>query len=338
MANSKKTALVISGGGAKGAFAVGVVKYLFEAYRNDGWFQITGGTSTGALIAPLAALMAKDDDTRLKALKTLITNYTTVSTSDILDKQNLLDLIVGRLDCLYESDPLNDLIHKTLKPEWFDWLQQPEAPDCYVVYVNYQNGQKVTVSPKDQGINREQFIAAMRASASVPVVMEATKINGDVCYDGGVRDLLPFGKAIKLGAESIVPVFLDPEEFGRTERKFKRIDKVLLRTLSILVDETGRNDFEMAEIINMGIQAKEELLTAFTNEPQAQQKLEAILANAKYKKLFGSEKRLIELINGLRPNATLTDDSLTFDPVKMSNWLEQGEKKAEEIVTSSPFM
>ncbi len=337
MAKKKKVGLVISGGGAKGAFAVGVVKHIYKKYRDTGWFNITGGSSTGSLISPMAALMAAPDPMGSEAMDTLEHIYTHVSTSDILEKQNIFELI-GRQDCLNESDPLNDLLHRLFRPKWFKWLQRREAPYCYVVYTNYQDGQKLAVSPKDKGMTRERFIQAMLASASVPVIMEATIIGDDVCYDGGVRDLLPFGKAISLGAETIMPVFLDPEEFSKTRSRFRRMDKVLLRTLSILVDEAGRNDFEMANLINVGIQAKQEILAQFTGDTAALKKLRAIFNKKEFKDLFGSEKRLVKMIAGLRPDEPLTEDSLTFDPAKMRIWVDMGEKKAEEIIQESPFI
>ncbi|MGZ8522928.1 MAG: patatin-like phospholipase family protein, partial [Chitinophagaceae bacterium] len=46
-----KKALVISGGGSKGAFAVGVYKHLISGYALD--FDVLVGTSTGSLIVPL---------------------------------------------------------------------------------------------------------------------------------------------------------------------------------------------------------------------------------------------------------------------------------------------
>lgn len=337
MSESKKTALVISGGGAKGAFAVGVLKYIFSAYRNTGWFAITGGTSTGALISPLAALMAAPDPIGSQALETLLQMYTTVATPDILGKKNIFELI-ELPDALYESDPLNNLLHRHFRPEWFNWLQKPKSPKCYVVYTDYQTGQKVTVSPKDKGMTWERFIQAMLASASVPVVMEATIINEDVCYDGGVRDLLPFGRAIELGAETIVPIFLDPEQFSSSQGKFKRMDKVLLRTLDIMKDETGRNDYEMANLINIGIQAKQELFKVFTGDPDALKKLKKVFHKKEFSPLFGPEKRLIKIITGLRPDKPLTEDSLTFDPNKMSRWVQWGEQKAREILKESPFI
>ena len=332
-----KKALAISGGGAKGAFAVGVLKHLFKTYRNTGWFSITGGTSTGALISPIAAVMGAKDPMGTEAFETLEHMYTNVSTPDILEKQSIFELI-GRQDCLYESDPLNDLIHRQFRPAWFEWLQSPSTPHCYVVYTNYQTGQKVAMSPKENGMTQERFIKGMLASASVPVVMEATIIDDtDVCYDGGVRDLLPFGNAIELGAETIVPIFLDPEEFPKTKSRFRRMDKILLRTLSILVDETGRNDFAMANLINIGIQAKEEILSAFSQDQAALQKIKKVFNAEKYKAMFGSEKRLISIITGLMPDVSLTEDSLTFDPVKMKSWVELGEKKASDVIQASPF-
>ncbi len=337
MPESRKTALVISGGGAKGAFAVGVVKHLFLTYRETGWFAVTGGTSTGALISPMAALMGAPDPLGSQALETLERMYTTVSTKDILEKQSIFELI-ARQDALYETDPLNDLIHREFRQEWFEWLCRPEAPDSYVVYTNYQTGKRVVVSPKDNGMTRERFIKAMLASSSVPVVMEATLINGDVCYDGGVRDLLPFGKAIALGAETIVPVSLDPESFSQTRSRFRRMDKTLLRTLAILVDEAGRNDFAMAKLINIGIQAKEQILSAFAQDPSALEKLQALFNREEFQALFGPEKRLVRIITGLRPDEPLTEDSLTFDPVKMRTWVDWGELKARDVIQESPFL
>ncbi len=337
MQGARKTALVVSGGGAKGAFAVGVIKYIFSTYRNSGWFAITGGTSTGALISPMAALMAAPDPMGIQALRTLIRSYTTVDTSDILNKKNIFEL-VELPDCLYESHPLNHLIHRHLRTEWFDWLQRPEAPYCYVVYTDYKNGEKVIVSPKDRDMTRKRFIQAILASASVPVVMEATIIDDTVCYDGGVRDLLPFGPAIDLGAETIVPIFLDPEKFEESQSRFNRMDKILLRTLDIMKDETRKNDYDMATLINIGIQSKQELFDIFGKDPSALDQLNRVFNKAEYAPLYGPDRRLIKIIKGLMPDQNLAEDSLIFDPVQMSQWMNWGEQKAREILTESPFL
>lgn len=332
----KNAALVVSGGGAKGAFAVGVVKHLYQTYRDDGWFSICGGSSTGALIAPMAALMAADAPMRDEALQNLIVLYTTVKTSDILEHQSIFEFI-GRRDCLNESDPLNDLIHRHLTQDRYDWLETADAPKCYVVYTNYQTGEKIHVTPRDSGVDREAFIQAMMASASVPVLMEATVIEGAVCYDGGVRDLVPFGHAIKLGAERILPVHLDPSQFPHTSSRFRRIDKVLLRTLAIMLDEAAQNDGEMAELINEGVRAREEILGLFKDDPDATARLTGLFGKDTYKKLLGENNRLVDLVHGLRPAEPLTDDALAFDPAQMTGWLAMGEQVASEVISANPF-
>ena len=236
-----KTALVISGGGAKGAFAAGIVKYIYEAYHANGWFDIVGGTSTGALIAPLAAVMKKSS-LKAAALETLVKCYTTVRTQDILDKRCLFTLLF-KPDALYGTKPLQRILKENLTEERFEYLQRADAPLCYVVYADFKTGGACVVTPKDRvpqadgsgdrPITLEEFRRAVLASASVPVFMEAATIGGHVCYDGGVRELLPLRYAVEQGAERILPVFLDPALFAESDSDFKRVDKVLMRTLSI---------------------------------------------------------------------------------------------------------
>src|SRR5438128_1005220 len=59
MSNDKKLALVFSGGGAKGAFGVGVLYEIARQYPDLRW-DIVSGTSTGSLITPLAALAGEE--------------------------------------------------------------------------------------------------------------------------------------------------------------------------------------------------------------------------------------------------------------------------------------
>jgi predicted acylesterase/phospholipase RssA len=209
-------------------------------------------------------------------------------------------------------------------------------PYCYVVYTNYQSGNLVVVSPKDPGMTRERFIDAMIASASVPVIMEPTIIDGQVCYDGGVRDLLPFARAINLGAETIVPILLDSGKVSPSDRRFRRLDKVLFRTLSIMLDETRKNDLEMANLVNVAIRVKREVLETLAGRPR--KKIQAIFDRDDYSDLFGREKRLVKIAEGLRPDKPLTDNPLNFDPQVMRRWIELGEQKAQTVITENPFV
>ena len=331
----KKTALVISGGGSKGAFAVGAIWSLYNRFIGDGWFSIVGGCSTGALIAPLAALLGAPEPMGSNALKTMVYFYTHLKTHDVLTKKNIIGLLHEQ-NCLNRYTPLKKRIHALFIPECFEWLKSSDAPYCYVVYVNYQSGRKVFISPKDEGISREAFIDAMLASVSVPVFVEPTIIDGDSCFDGGVRDIVPFDKAVELGAETILPIFLHPPEMDHTDNPFKRIDKVLQRTLLIMMDETLRNDYEMAKLLNQGAQLRNEILGSIKGK-KIRRKIEGIFNREEYSKLVGQSSELINIIEGIRPDYTLTEDTLSLDPVLMKKWMKLGKAKADEVVTNSPF-
>ncbi len=43
------------------------------------------------------------------------------------------------------------------------------------------------------------------------------------------------------------------------------------------------------------------------------------------------------VVTGLRPDAPLTDDVLSFVPALMREWMTAGARKAEEVVACSPF-
>lgn len=95
--------LVISGGGANGAYGAGLLKGWSDSGTRP-IFKIVTGVSTGALIAPFAFLGQKYD----AELENL---YTTISTKDIMYKGNPLRLLFS--DSLASSRPLYNLIRKT---------------------------------------------------------------------------------------------------------------------------------------------------------------------------------------------------------------------------------
>ena len=78
-----KIALVISGGGAKGAFAIGVLKFFRTNTTLN--FDLVSGTSTGALISPL--VVTKDFD-----LLEFI--YSNTQTYQVIDKGDLADRFI----------------------------------------------------------------------------------------------------------------------------------------------------------------------------------------------------------------------------------------------------
>jgi NTE family protein len=337
MAHAPTTALVISGGGSKGAFAVGVIDSLYTRFRATGWFDIVGGTSVGALIAPFASLMKAPEPIAAEALETLRGIATSLSTSDILEHRTALELL-RRRDALNEAHPLYSLLHRLLRPEWFDWLQSPAAPRTYAVHVNYRTGRKVVATPRDPGMDLDRFILSLMASASVPVYMEATVIDGDLCYDGGLREILPCAEAIDYGAELIVPIQLDPPSLRPAPAAPRRLDEVLTRTIEIFLDELRFDDLERAKFFAAAGRLRESLRAAFADDPRGRKLVEQALGMATDGSPFGDANRLSAVIEGLQPDETLTGTALEFEPTLMREWMRMGARKALEVISSSPFL
>jgi predicted patatin/cPLA2 family phospholipase len=75
-------ALVISGGGSKGAFAGGVAQYLIEELKRD--YQLFLGTSTGSLLVSHLALNNID---KIKSVYTSVTNDSIFNVCPFVIKQ-----------------------------------------------------------------------------------------------------------------------------------------------------------------------------------------------------------------------------------------------------------
>lgn len=96
--------LALSGGGENGAFGAGLL-YGWSQRGDRPEFEYVTGVSTGALIAPLAFLGARYDET-LKAV------YTTISVEDVARPRPIAGLLSG--DALADTTPLAGLIERSL--------------------------------------------------------------------------------------------------------------------------------------------------------------------------------------------------------------------------------
>ncbi|MCH5596497.1 patatin-like phospholipase family protein [Niabella ginsengisoli] len=207
-----KQALVISGGGSKGAFAVGVVKDLMNIYQLD--FNTLIGTSTGALIVPLVALG------ELEKLEDL---YTSVTDDQILVKYNLGKRLNS--NSIFTAGPLSDKIDALYTDEYFEKVLKSEK-EIYLTTTCLQTEELVVFTtakhPVENSyynvrkiVSADQFRRAILASASQPVFMPPVKVNKTVpnetfpenqFVDGGVREYAGIGMAVDAGAEEIFTI------------------------------------------------------------------------------------------------------------------------------------
>ena len=325
-----KNALVISGGGSKGAFAVGAVEILREKGIT---FDIVAGTSTGALMAPFVAI---DEIQFLRSF------YTSVRTEDIIRKRNLFDILTH--DAVYDSNPLWSLINSVIPEERYQKIID-SAIELFITTVNLQTGQVEYWNQHQSGpvgspssgepLSRQEFLRAILASASEPALMPNVRIkeDGNQYIDGGVREMAPLKIAIDNGATRIYAIVLRPEKRRPKDKIYDFIVTTLQRTINLFVEEVAINDVNKAILYNKATQYLE----------ITRKKAETMLTASQISAIFDdpdnpnpfADKKLLELYV-IRPSDELPTAGLEFRPFIMAQMMEMGREAAERILNQGP--
>ena len=199
---NRKRAVVLSGGGGRGAYHVGVLKFLEE----HEWFpDIIAGTSIGAVNG--AAYASGHNANSLWSL------WKRLTTADVQKTNwNLLDEIF-----LLDTAPLR----KTLQTAgWvdFDRLNSNEAKvHLRVTATEISSGHLHVFGNSDDlypsKMKREPLhLDHIIASCSIPIIYPATALHDTLFWDGATVANTPLGPAIDAGAEEIVVVLMTPWE------------------------------------------------------------------------------------------------------------------------------
>ena len=176
--NDIPRALVLSGGGAKGAFEVGAVWHLVKHRQCD--FADISGVSVGALNGAILAQAPRDQDASV-SLQNMATAVERLR-SFWLDLRGNDDVYEGRFlgaigfvlfgrTSMYDSAPLEKRLAKAVDPTQISKLGRPFR----VGVVSMRDGVYYELSPRSEAasaecqINRNRkFLAAILASASMP--------------------------------------------------------------------------------------------------------------------------------------------------------------------------
>jgi NTE family protein len=199
-------ALVLSGGGGRGAYHVGVLRFLEE---HEWTPDIIVGTSIGAVNG--AAIASGHTSHSLWAL------WRRLKTDDV--QRQAWDLFsLDQWDHLLDTAPLR----KTLVEEgWVDLSRinaQPAAKHLRLTVVEMETGRlRIFGNSADpsSGSRCEHVditLDHILASCSIPMVYPPTEIDGVSFWDGGTVANTPLGPAIDAGAEDIVVVLMTPWE------------------------------------------------------------------------------------------------------------------------------
>lgn len=215
-----KIGLVLSGGGGKGAYELGVWKALKDLDLHK-YISVFSGTSIGAFNA---VLFAQDDIDMADALWEEVTIEKLIPLSKFeLFKKGISLFIGGKnptlakkimMDKLEEGavtkEGALEIINKYLSIEKIKengkvcYVACTQMPDFTVRYF------KLNDYSEDEGK------AMVTASASLPLIYDSTEIDGVKYIDGGVVDNTPIQPVYGENCDVIIVVYLSKE--GRVDR------------------------------------------------------------------------------------------------------------------------
>lgn len=220
-----KKALVISGGGSKGAFAGGVAQYLIKKENKE--YDIFIGTSTGSLMVSHLALGKLD---ALKKLYTNVNQKTIFSNNPFkikkIDGEKVIS--IRHLNTLWnflngrktfgESKNLRTLIKKHITKEMYHEIRR-DNKDVVVTVSNLTTNQ-IEYKSIDE-CTYDDFCDWIWGSCNYVPFMSLLEKNNCQYADGGFGSLVPIREAIIRGATEIDAIILETEvtQFNRLPAK-----------------------------------------------------------------------------------------------------------------------
>src|SRR5881396_2403515 len=225
-----RAGLVLTGGGARAAYQVGVVKAVRDVLGNPtkNPFPILCGTSAGAINAATLAVFADDFSRAVAHLLEVWENmhcrhiYRTDAWHILKSGAKWLAamMLISRDNpiSLLDNTPLAEMLGRTLA---FERIQTHiDSGALYAACVTasgYTTGQSVSFFQGGSGLEgweRNQRIGAavtlkleyLLASAALPFIFPAVKVHREYFGDGSMRQIAPVSPALHLGADRVLIV------------------------------------------------------------------------------------------------------------------------------------
>lgn len=292
-------ALVISGGGSKGAFAGGVAEYLITEEKQD--YKILLGTSTGSLLVPSLAIEDIED---------IKTAYTSVKQNDIY---NVSPFKIKKLE---DGSIKTSIHHFNIVKQFFKGrksfgehknlrktIKRFFTEDDY--HEAIRSDKKVVISVANlttrsmeykylRDCSYEDFVDWMWISSSFVPFMSLIEKNGYEYADGGFGNYIPVQQAIDAGATEIDVIVLIPKYSNKQHEKSRNAFDVLMQGMQFMLKQIAYDDIYIGH-------------------------LESIYNDQVKVRFFFTPK-------------LLTENSFYFDPDQMNGWWKDGYEFAEKKI------
>lgn len=295
------TGLILTGGGARAAYQVGVLKGIASILPRTVYnpFPVICGTSAGAINALTLAGRAGPLRLRARKLEAIWANLTAeqVYRTDALGviKNSLkvaLSLLhsgygVGKPVSLLDNSPLRDMLSRLIR---FDHLQAAiDAGDLKAVALtamSYESGKSIAFFQADQsvepwqrarrhGVRAELGVDHLMASAAIPSLFPAVRVEGRFYGDGALRQHKPISPALHLGANRLLiigvsnPPMIELPQSGEVHSP--SVAKIVGHMLNSAFLDSMESDLETMRTIN-------QLVGALTDRQRREQNISHLRA------------------------------------------------------------
>jgi len=245
-------ALVVSGGGSKGAFAGGVAQYLMEEAGND--YDMFLGTSTGSLLIPHLAV---NNIPKVYDIFTNVSQKTIFSINPFIQRRkdnreyvtinyfNSMLQFIKRKRTFGESKALRKNIFKNFTKEEYDTIRATKED----VVVTVSNLSKNRVEYKSiNEFSYEEFCDWIWISCNyIPFMSLATR-NGFEYADGGLGCVIPIREAILRGATEVDAIVLESENLDYNKVLGKNPFSLLISLFGHLLDQVEKSDISLGKL------------------------------------------------------------------------------------------
>lgn len=271
--------LVMSGGGARAAYQVGVLKAIAEMLPADAPnpFDVISGTSAGAINATALAVFARRFREAVKRLNFVWKNFEVghVYRADLrgiaaTGFRWLAAMFAGGLGkhnprALFDRTPLRELLTRHLSCEEIQTsIDAGYLRALSITCSGYTSGESVAFF---QGVEmlsawkRSRRVGSvanitidhLMASSAIPLVFAAEKLHREYFGDGSMRQVAPLSPALHLGAERILVIGVRQESSvseRTSESSYPSLAQIAGHVLNSIFLDALEADIERMQRIN----------------------------------------------------------------------------------------
>ncbi len=280
MPPSGSLALLLSGGGARAAYQVGVLKGLRDILpaQEANPFPIICGTSAGALNAAGIASQADSFAAGIDLLESIWSNFRShqVYRTDVLGVwacalRFLATLVVGRLGqsqavSLLDNRPLRQLLLRYLPMDRLQpMIDAGHLRALAITASGYTSGESVSFfqgsadlpawkRSRRIGLRSTLSVNHLLASAAIPVIFPAVRVHREYFGDGAVRQLAPLSPALHLGADRILVIGVSSKSEPRQKREqvnsYPSIAQIIAHIMANAFIDSLEGDIERLTRVN----------------------------------------------------------------------------------------